>query len=117
MGLSSLSSTFKSLDLPPKEYEQQLQQYEFEVRNHIKVEQQLKLHIEVLQDKIEEMEKERDTFKKEHEKELRELENKIKTEMLIGMQVKDRRIEELTLEVGAIQAKMAAHIKAIEKKS
>lgn len=34
-----MSSTTKSLDLPPKEYEQQLQQYEAEVRNHIKVEQ------------------------------------------------------------------------------
>ena len=45
---TGLSSTFKSIDLPPKEYEQQLQQYEAEVRNHIKVEQQLKLHIEVL---------------------------------------------------------------------
>jgi len=31
------------------------------------------------------MEKERDTFKKEHEKELKELENKIRTEMLAGM--------------------------------
>jgi len=28
------------------QYEQQLQQYESEVRNHIKIEQQLKLHIE-----------------------------------------------------------------------
>ena len=36
---TGLSSTFKSLDLPPKEYEQQLQQYEAEVRNHIKTEQ------------------------------------------------------------------------------
>lgn len=36
---TGLSSTFKSIDLPPKEYEQQLQQYEAEVRNHIKVEQ------------------------------------------------------------------------------
>ena len=35
---TGLSSTFKSIDLPPKEYEQQLQQYEAEVRNHIKVE-------------------------------------------------------------------------------
>ena len=78
---SSLSSTFKSLDLPPKEYEQQLQQYEFEVRNHIKVEQQLKLHIEVLQDKIEEMEKERDQVKKEQEQALKELENRIRGEV------------------------------------
>ena len=35
---SEFNSTFQSLDLPPKEYEQQLQQYESEVRNHIKVE-------------------------------------------------------------------------------
>ena len=35
---SSFSSTQKSFDLPPKEVESQLQQYEFEVRNHIKVE-------------------------------------------------------------------------------
>ena len=30
----------------PSEYEQMLQKYEAEVRNHIKIEQQLKLHIE-----------------------------------------------------------------------
>ena len=36
---SEFTSTFQSIDLPPKEYEQQLQQYEAEVRNHIKVEQ------------------------------------------------------------------------------
>lgn len=35
---SEFTSTFQSIDLPPKEYEQQLQQYEAEVRNHIKVE-------------------------------------------------------------------------------
>lgn len=66
---SPLSSTIKSLDNPPSAYEQQLQVYEGEVRNHIKVEQQLKLHIEVLSDKIEELEKERAIFKDQHEKE------------------------------------------------
>jgi len=40
-----------------------LQLYEAEVRNHIKVEQQLKLHIEVLQEKIDDLEKEREKFK------------------------------------------------------
>lgn len=34
-----------------------LQKYEAEVRNHIKIEQQLKLHIECLQDKLEDAEK------------------------------------------------------------
>ena len=60
-----LSSTSKSIELPPKEYEQQLQLYEAEVRNHIKVEQQLKLHIEVLQEKIDDMEKEKDSLNRE----------------------------------------------------
>ena len=76
---TGLSSTFKSIDLPPKEYEQQLQQYEAEVRNHIKVEQQLKLHIEVLNEKIEEFEKEKEELRiqitndfKSNEKKLKE---------------------------------------------
>lgn len=56
---SEFTSTFHSLDLPPEEYETQLQDYEAEVRNHIKVEQQLKLHIEVLQEKIDDLEKEK----------------------------------------------------------
>jgi hypothetical protein len=54
--LSSCES-FVSLDEPPKDYELMLQKYEAEVRNHIKIEQQLKLHIEVLQDKLEDAEK------------------------------------------------------------
>ena len=40
-----------------KEYESQLQKYEAEVRNHIKIEQQLKLHIECVQDKLDDAEK------------------------------------------------------------
>lgn len=41
----------------PSEYESMLQKYEAEVRNHIKIEQQLKLHIECVQDKLEDQEK------------------------------------------------------------
>ena len=40
-------------DEAPSEYEGMLQKYEAEVRNHIKIEQQLKLHIECVQDKLE----------------------------------------------------------------
>ena len=36
---SEFTSTFHSIELPPEEYETQLQDYEAEVRNHIKVEQ------------------------------------------------------------------------------
>jgi chromosome segregation ATPase len=46
-----------SIDEPPSDYEKMLQKYEAEVRNHIKIEQQLKLHIECVQDKLEETEK------------------------------------------------------------
>jgi len=37
-----------------------LQKLESEVRNHIKIEQQLKLHIECIQDKLEDAIKEKD---------------------------------------------------------
>lgn len=46
-----------STDEAPSEYESMLQKYEAEVRNHIKIEQQLKLHIECVQDKLEDQEK------------------------------------------------------------
>jgi hypothetical protein len=41
----------------PGQYEEQLMKYEAEVRNHIKIEQQLKLHIECIQDKSDDFEK------------------------------------------------------------
>jgi hypothetical protein len=75
---TGLSSTFKSIDLPPKEYEQQLQQYEAEVRNHIKVEQQLKLHIEVLNERIEEFDKEKEELKLSISKDFKDNEKKLK---------------------------------------
>ena len=40
------TESFVSGDEAPSEYESMLQKYEAEVRNHIKIEQQLKLHIE-----------------------------------------------------------------------
>lgn len=39
------------------EYEQMIQKLEADVRNHIRVEQQLKLHIESIQNKLEEYER------------------------------------------------------------
>ncbi len=41
---------------PQKDYEQMLQKLEAETRNHIRVEQQLKLHIESIQSKLDETE-------------------------------------------------------------
>ena len=56
-GQPSETESNVSADEPPADYEQMLQKYEAEVRNHIKIEQQLKLHIECVQDKLEEQEK------------------------------------------------------------
>lgn len=77
---SDFSSTFQSIDFAPKEHEAQLQVYEAEVRNHIKVEQQLKLHIEILQEKIDDFEKERDKFKTILADQKQKLEQKIAQE-------------------------------------
>ena len=77
-GTSEFTSTFHSIDLPPEEYETQLQDYEAEVRNHIKVEQQLKLHIEVLQEKIDDLEKEKKEWEAKTTKEKAVLEKKLK---------------------------------------
>lgn len=53
-------STIMSIDFAPVEHEQQLQKYEAEVRNHIKVQQQLKIHIEVLNETIQDLTREKE---------------------------------------------------------
>lgn len=53
---STIQKSEVSLPEPPKDYENMVQKLEAEVRNHIGVEQQLKLHIETMQSKIEELE-------------------------------------------------------------
>ena len=65
-----------SAEDPPSDYEQMLQKYEAEVRNHIKIEQQLKLHIECVQDKLEDQEKQlkKEITQREGEKSETELE-------------------------------------------
>ena len=54
--LCSTLSKFK--DYPPKEYEELIQKLEGDIRMHIRVEQQMRLHIENLQQKIEDIERE-----------------------------------------------------------
>eukprot|EP00826_Nyctotherus_ovalis_P043199 TRINITY_DN4522_c0_g3_i1.p1 TRINITY_DN4522_c0_g3~~TRINITY_DN4522_c0_g3_i1.p1 ORF type:complete len:150 (+),score=49.85 TRINITY_DN4522_c0_g3_i1:263-712(+) len=60
-----------------KDYEQMLQSLEEEARNHIRIEQQLKLHIDSLQEKLEEKEKVEEKLKAEL-KEKTELSNVLK---------------------------------------
>ena len=75
-----------------------LQKYEAEVRNHIKIEQQLKLHIECIQDKLDDSEK----FKEKYKKEKKALEDEGNKELnrykdLLGLREKE--IENLKVDL------------------
>ena len=70
------------------------------------MEQQLKLHIEVLSDKIEELEKERTTLKAQHEKEQQAKEEALRDEYRSKLDDKDVKIEELRLEIASLQARV-----------
>ena len=61
------------------------------------------------------MEKERDLEKKDHDRALKELDKKIRAEVETIQSIKEKKIEELSNEVGVLQAKLNAHIKAAEK--
>ncbi|CDW75501.1 UNKNOWN [Stylonychia lemnae] len=61
------SSSNSSIPAAHKEYEKCLRALENECRNHIKVEQQMKLHIECLQEKLDQITKERDDFQATNE--------------------------------------------------
>lgn len=67
------SSTY-SLPYPPKEYEEIIRKLESEVRNHIKIEQQMKIHIDTLVGKIEEIEKSYKDEMKAFQRKINELE-------------------------------------------
>lgn len=54
---SSISS-MTNRDEPPKVYEELIQSLEAEVRKHIRIEQQLKLHIESIEYRLDELESE-----------------------------------------------------------
>lgn len=41
----------------PERYEKELVAYEFEIRNNVKVQHQLKLHVDLLKDKVEILER------------------------------------------------------------
>ena len=56
-GGSKVSSSRESTE-PPQDYEEVIQKFEGDIRKHIRIEQQMKLHSESLQQKIEDKDKE-----------------------------------------------------------
>lgn len=88
-----MCSTLEKLkDGPPKEYEELIQKLEGDVRMHIRVEQQMRLHIENLQQRIEDLERENTSNLKKVKLEMKELktEKKRLTELL---NIKDEQLE------------------------
>lgn len=56
--MTSERSHFTSIEGPPKVYEDIMRQLEADIRKHIRIEHQLKLHIESVEDRVEELERE-----------------------------------------------------------
>lgn len=56
------SSVRTSRDGPPKVYEEIIIGLEADVRKHIRIEQQLKLHIESIESRVDELEAENETL-------------------------------------------------------
>jgi hypothetical protein len=72
----SLCSTLEKFkEGPPKEYEEAIQKLEGDVRMHIRVEQQMRLHIENLQQKIEDLERDNNNNLKKIKNDVRDLKN------------------------------------------
>lgn len=57
-------SHFTSIEGPPKIYEEIMRQLEADIRKHIRIEHQLKLHIESVEDRVEELEREQEDNEK-----------------------------------------------------
>jgi len=55
---SQISSSVTNREEPPKVYEEIIQSLEADVRKHIRIEQQLKLHIESIEYRLDELENE-----------------------------------------------------------
>jgi len=58
---------------PPKAYEEIIQKLENDIRNHIRIEQQMKIAMEALQQKVEDKDKERSKLKNEYKQYIHEL--------------------------------------------
>ena len=62
--MTSERSHFTSIEGPPKVYEDIMRQLEADIRKHIRIEHQLKLHIESVEDRVEELEREQEENQK-----------------------------------------------------
>ena len=61
--MESLQDSMKSIEFAPYIYEQQIVQYEADIRNHIKVRHQMNIEIDNLNERIQDMMLEAETTK------------------------------------------------------
>ena len=100
--------SYDSLPMAHREYEKVLRQLEAECRTHIKCEQQMKLHIECLQEKMEQVQKDHEKEKKELDEKL----NKIKENSQKEVKLYKDNIQKLEKEVLKISESQARIEKA-----
>ena len=96
-----------------EQFENMLQKSEAEVRNHIRVEHQLKLHIEITQNKVDELEK----FKADSELKILEYEEKLKNGEKTAKKelAKDMALQKLEVECNKLRSLLEEKIKECEK--
>lgn len=97
------SSNFASVSQPPpKAYEEMIQKLESDVRAHIRVEQQMKIAMEGLQQKLEDKEREKKQAKAEYKQYINELKQDKKRYVQL-LELRDKEVERLEERVRILQ--------------
>lgn len=106
----------------PKDYEEIIQKLEGDVRSHIRVEQQMRLHIENIQDKLEHADRARDKTKSQYKEEMQEVKReKRRLDDLLTIREKElaqlaNKMHEKELLIGGLEAKVQESKGNLEKK-
>ena len=98
------SSNFTSVNggqQPPKAYEEMIQKLENDVRAHIRIEQQMKIAMEGLQQKLEDKDREKKQVKVEYKQYINELKQDKKRYVQL-LELRDKEVERLELRVKSL---------------
>lgn len=98
-----------------KKYEKQLQTLESECRNHIRMEQQLKLIVEAMQQKTEELKKKNQKYKNLYEQTLIKLETEKKNNEKISKQMESKVLKENNISIIKTNLEKPSNETKIEK--
>eukprot|EP00347_Sterkiella_histriomuscorum_P007427 403348960 len=100
---------------PPVEYENQIQKLENDVRNHIRIEQQLKIHLDNVLQKLEDQEKLQLIDQSQTQDRIKELKkDKERLEELLSL--KERESSDLKKKIDSFDANMQSENQSLKKK-